>query len=895
MNTSLPIYQVKEAFLDAVQKSNVVILSAETGSGKSTQIPQILLQKLNLSSISTQPRRLACVSLAERVREEMGDSIGEFVGYKTAFEEDYKEESNRILFTTDGLLAASGIESFHKVVIMDEVHERSLNIEVLIAWAKKKLKEGSGMKFILMSATFDCKELSSFFEEFHPIVVNCPKSPYHVEEIQDTIHTSVYLAVKYAREGKNILCFFAGKGDIEKAEKALREDLPSKDFFIFSVHGDQTVEEQCPAFSHVFPSTKIILCTNICQTSITIDDIDVVIDNGEAKVSRIQNGIKGLFLENISKSDCMQRRGRAGRTKDGIYILCSNSGINSRKSYPDPEIQRVFLTETVLRLASLGLDASELEFLHQPSKKAIREAKDKLVALGGLDEDGKITDIGLRMSFLPLDAVYARMMLETEKYGEKVLDAMAKICAVLEVGGLFQYKNPKGKFFYFTKESQSDLLAGMDVFNWIEEKLGSKLSPLDSLDSFPWKDFGLNRKSYEKAKEYYLKVKELPWDYTESLDMDEENDSIQSEYMIRKLLLRCIVISMINYVQTIHFYEDEYDDYYDYDYGFNMRRKHGIIEKLDENSCLIENSLSHILAIPKTIEYKQKSFFPMDTFWDIGGRKKSTNLKKREKEDPNEIQTSVPKYAEQFEKKKITILTNATRLDKELLLDAFGKDGDFLVNHFSGWHDAITERFYINENHVSFKLRDGREFKIYGITGHHSDAEFLYFEPETYNEFLKKPVPEEDRSIQIGNKKLSFGKVFFPLNKHDRERLRNNPSYHPMLDSIGNFCPTEVPLSPIAEPHLSKLVEVAIEKEYQNLCDKEDAIERLDSSTDRAKRKKARLLKRERKRHDKIETTKYWRGKLPFASGDMIYSVILSEEDIVGDKKLFWMSMIHSQ
>ena len=559
----LPIYQIKDDIIAAVKNNNVIIITAETGSGKSTQIPQMLLKELNLTSISTQPRRLACVSLFDRVKQEIGDS--EVVGYKTAFEEEYTPDKNRILFVTDGLLVAAGSKCDYDCIIIDEVHEQSLNIEVLIAWAKLSLKNGNNKKFIFMSATLNTDILKNFFKDFNPVIINCPGSPHEIKTLYNNKVKPEVLAVDYAVKGKNVMMFLPGKKEIENMVIAIRNSLPSSDrYVIYQVHGDQTIDEQRPIFSNISPKVKIILCTNICQTSITVSDIDVVIDLGKAKIAEIEDGMKALVLKDISQSDCLQRKGRVGRTKPGIYILNSHTPLKVRPKYPIPEIQRMFLSEVVLKLASYNINIEELEFLHQPPKNLIKTAKEECISLGALTKDNELTDLGLRISLLPLNVKTAKMLITAEEYNKDVLDSVMKIAAIQQIGGLIYHGKNRTSYSKFTKEHNSDLLAEMDIFDYISANT-----------RINFKDEGLNERNYLKAVEYYTKLKSMTWIMKNKYTGDT-----------RKAVIECIIKSAT---------KNDIFDFRTFDYDCELKK--------DMSSCVFGTL---VLGTPKVIHFEKE-------------------------------------------------------------------------------------------------------------------------------------------------------------------------------------------------------------------------------------------------------------------------------------------------
>ena len=410
---NLPIAEYKENIIEAVRDHAFTIITAETGSGKSTQVPQYLAEYYN-QVVVTEPRIMAAKTLAKRVAEEMGATLGNEVGYKTGYDKCSSPDS-KILYCTDGLqLIRTIFNENHKkenVLIIDEVHEWNLNIETLIAWCKH-MKDVWKTKVVVMSATMDMIALADFFGE-DVVVLSIPGTLYDVSveerrafEIVDTIIENIY-------DNKNILVFVSGKREIANVIKEL--EIFDLNATVLPLHGEMEWDDQKKCFEE-YPNSKVIVATNVAQTSLTIPDIDVVVDTGEARISETNDGIQGLFLRPISRADILQRKGRAGRTKNGKYILCSSTPISDRPEFTIPEIQRSILDRVVLQLAAIGLDAEELEFFHQPDKQAILNAKNEVTVIGALS-DNKVTELGYKIVKIPVSVQFARMIVEAEKYG----------------------------------------------------------------------------------------------------------------------------------------------------------------------------------------------------------------------------------------------------------------------------------------------------------------------------------------------------------------------------------------------------------------------------------------------------------------------------------------------
>lgn len=527
-NTNLPIYDKKDLIVNSVRNNDITIITAETGSGKSTQVPQYLYNE-GYDVIVTQPRRIACVSLATRVAEEMGNSS--VVGYHTAFEST-KTADTKVLFCTDGLQMAKAVSNkaiqSNTVLIIDEVHEWNLNIETLIAWVKNEKKSfGSKIKVVLMSATVDVESLVDFYND--AATVNAISVPNRNFEVSWNFKHSFDLAEVVwdkVAQGKNVLIFQPGKKEIEDCIKEIREGI-SPAVKVLPMHGELSIENQKACFRK-YSEPKVVVATNIAQTSITIDDIDVVVDTGIEKVIEVEDGIEGLCSRDISKADCTQRAGRAGRTKSGEYYLCSDSKYEDRLNFPVPEMQRLLLDKVVLKLLSIDLDAEELEFFHQPSIESIKASKMSLKSYGAIDKHGRITDIGRKMVKLPTSSKCSRMLIEAEK--NDVLSDMITIISVIENGSLINFKkmvdsgwvSRPAQYSDFTDQRKSDLIAELDIYNSLRN---------GEIDD-PYNE-GINLRNYSRIREYRGKLERVVKD---SFEGDVHISERNNDGIIRSLL-----------------------------------------------------------------------------------------------------------------------------------------------------------------------------------------------------------------------------------------------------------------------------------------------------------------------------------------------------------------------
>ena len=500
----LPTHDFIDEIIEAVNQNQVTILTAETGAGKSSQVPQYLAENGYNRVIVTQPRILAARNLSRRVREEWSERNSEdaskIIGYRTAHERD-DSGNTKILYCTDGLqmvreLTGSGTLD-GQILVLDEVHEWNENMEVLVAWAKKRALENPKFKILIMSATFDVDKLADYFTQDleEPAVLKIPGRYFEVKNrMGKNLLNEIFTQIE--NPGRNILVFLPGKSEIRDVSEAISPKAAAAGIEIIPLHAQLEIEEQQRAFGS-YPNGKIILSTNIAQTSVTIDDIDMVIDSGLERRSEVRNGVEGLFIAQISQADCSQRAGRAGRTKPGEYVLAAYDKMEclpfeERAKYSTPEIMRKHLDRLVLRLASINIDIEMLDFYHSPSKTSIKRAKKTLRALGAIDNNGEITNLGRQMEKFPVSSKYARMLVEAEKYDQSLKAKLATIIAIQEVDGIVKGGATYTGWRKLTKKTKSDLLAQHDVFLAIQN---------DQVDPEKYEDYGIIFKNIIKARE----------------------------------------------------------------------------------------------------------------------------------------------------------------------------------------------------------------------------------------------------------------------------------------------------------------------------------------------------------------------------------------------------------
>ncbi|KAK5838923.1 probable pre-mRNA-splicing factor ATP-dependent RNA helicase DEAH4 isoform X1 [Gossypium arboreum] len=441
---NLPIVQFEKKIVETVDQNPVVVIIGETGSGKSTQLSQMLHRKgyTNSGIVSvTQPRRVAAVSVSRRVAQELGVRLGEEVGYAIRFE-DRTSERTQIKYLTDGVLLRESLSNpelnQYSVIILDEAHERSLNTDILLGLMKRLVRRrASNLKVLITSATLDGEKVSKFFSDCPLLTVPGKLFPveifYSKERPISYLESSLKTAMDiHVREPEgDILIFMTGQDDIEKLVSKLEDKVRSleegscMDAIILPLHGSLPPEMQVRAFSPPPPNCRrFIVATNIAETSLTVDGVVYVIDSGYVKQRQYNpaTGMYSLDVVQISKVQANQRAGRAGRTRPGkCYRLYP-----SRVYHDDfldvtvPEIQRSSLAGSVLYLKSLDLpdiDILKFDFLDPPSTESLEDALKQLYLIDAIDENGSITSIGRTMAELPLEPSLSRTLIEANEYG----------------------------------------------------------------------------------------------------------------------------------------------------------------------------------------------------------------------------------------------------------------------------------------------------------------------------------------------------------------------------------------------------------------------------------------------------------------------------------------------
>lgn len=436
---NLPVSQKKQDIADAIRDNQVVIVAGETGSGKTTQLPKICLELgRGITGLigHTQPRRLAARTVADRIADELETSLGGCIGYKVRFN-DQVSDTTQVKLMTDGILLAEIQQDRlllqYDTIIIDEAHERSLNIDFLLGYLRELLPRRPDLKVIITSATIDPQRFSKHFHNAPVIEVSGRTYPVEVryrpvvEDADDTNRDqlqAIFDAVdELGQESRgDILIFMSGEREIRDTADALnRRDLPHTE--ILPLYARLSNAEQNRVFqSHT--GRRIVLATNVAETSLTVPGIKYVIDPGTARISRysFRTKVQRLPIEPVSQASANQRKGRCGRVSEGICIrLYSEDDFINRPEFTDPEILRTNLASVILQMTALGLgDIAAFPFVEAPDKRNIQDGVKLLEELGAItqseDQHYKLTPSGRSLAQLPVDPRLAKMVLEAQRY-----------------------------------------------------------------------------------------------------------------------------------------------------------------------------------------------------------------------------------------------------------------------------------------------------------------------------------------------------------------------------------------------------------------------------------------------------------------------------------------------
>ncbi|WEH34363.1 ATP-dependent RNA helicase HrpA [Streptomyces sp. AM 4-1-1] len=494
----LPVSQKKDEILEAIRDHQVVIVAGETGSGKTTQIPKICMELgrgVRGMIGHTQPRRIAARTVAERVADELDTPLGEAVGWKVRFTDQVNPEATFVKLMTDGILLAE-IQTDRELlaydtIIIDEAHERSLNIDFLLGYLARLLPKRPDLKVVITSATIDPERFARHFGEAPIVEVSGRTYPVEVryrplleDESEDADRdqiTAICEAVdELQAEGQgDILVFLSGEREIRDTADALnKRNLRLTE--VLPLYARLSHAEQHRVFQR-HTGRRVVLATNVAETSLTVPGIKYVIDPGTARISRYSHRTKvqRLPIERISQASANQRKGRCGRTSDGICVrLYSEDDFLTRPEFTDPEILRTNLASVILQMTAAGLgDIEKFPFIDPPDHRNIRDGVQLLQELGALDpgekETGKrLTPLGRQLSQLPVDPRLARMVVEAERNG-CVREVMV-IAAALSIQDprerpaekQTQADQQHARF----KDETSDFLAFLNLWRYLREQ-----------------------------------------------------------------------------------------------------------------------------------------------------------------------------------------------------------------------------------------------------------------------------------------------------------------------------------------------------------------------------------------------------------------------------------------
>ncbi|KAJ6340697.1 hypothetical protein OIU77_008452 [Salix suchowensis] len=462
---TLPIYPYRDELLKAINEHQVIIIVGETGSGKTTQIPQYLHEAgfTKRGKVGcTQPRRVAAMSVAARVSQEMGVKLGHEVGYSIRFE-DCTSDKTVLKYMTDGMLLREFLGepdlAGYSVVMVDEAHERTLSTDILFGLVKDIARFRPDLKLLISSATLDAEKFSDYFDSApifkipgrrFPVEIHYTKAP-EADYLDAAVVT--VLQIHVTQPPGDILIFLTGQEEIETAEEIMRHrtrGLGTKiaELIICPIYANLPTELQAKIFEPTPEGArKVVLATNIAETSLTIDGIKYVIDPGFCKMKSYnpRTGMESLLVTPISKASAMQRAGRSGRTGPGkcYRLYTAYNYLHDLEDNTIPEIQRTNLANVVLTLKSLGIhDLINFDFMDPPPSEALLKALELLFALSALNKLGELTKVGRRMAEFPLDPMLSKAIVASDKY--KCSDEIISIAAMLSVGNSIFYR-PKDK------------------------------------------------------------------------------------------------------------------------------------------------------------------------------------------------------------------------------------------------------------------------------------------------------------------------------------------------------------------------------------------------------------------------------------------------------------------
>ncbi|GAA0806602.1 ATP-dependent RNA helicase HrpA [Spirilliplanes yamanashiensis] len=541
----LPVSRRREDILAAIRDHQVVVVAGETGSGKTTQLPKMCLELgrgVRGTIGHTQPRRIAARTVAERIAEELGVPLGAAVGYKVRFT-DQASDDTLVKVMTDGILLAElqtdRMLSKYDTIIIDEAHERSLNIDFILGYLKQLLPRRPDLKVVITSATIDPQRFADHFGGAPIVEVSGRTYPVEVryrplvevdddegtEEPRDQIEAICEAVDELAGEAPgDVLVFLSGEREIRDTADALaKRNLRNTE--ILPLYARLSAAEQHRVFQ---PHTgrRVVLATNVAETSLTVPGIRYVVDPGTARISRYSNRLKvqRLPIEPVSQASANQRKGRCGRTSDGICIrLYSEEDFASRPEFTDPEILRTNLASVILQMSSLGLgDLAAFPFVDPPDRRTVADGVKLLEELGAFDRDGRLTALGRKLAQLPVDPRLARMVIEADAGG--VVPEVLVVAAALSIQDPRERPAEKQqaadeKHARFTDRT-SDFLTLINLWKYLREQQEERSSSafrrmckaefLNYLRVREWQDVHAQLRQVARTLGIESKARELP-------------------------------------------------------------------------------------------------------------------------------------------------------------------------------------------------------------------------------------------------------------------------------------------------------------------------------------------------------------------------------------------------
>ncbi|BBY26718.1 ATP-dependent RNA helicase HrpA [Mycolicibacterium sediminis] len=505
----LPVSERRDDIAAAIRDNQVVVVAGETGSGKTTQLPKICLELgrgVRGTIGHTQPRRLAARTVAQRIADELGTDLGDVIGYTVRFT-DQASDRTLVKLMTDGILLAEMQRDrrllAYDTLILDEAHERSLNIDFLLGYLRELLPRRPDLKVIVTSATIEPGRFAAHFGGA-PIVevsgrtypVEIRYRPLEVEtsadvdeddpdgdDVRTEVRDQTEAVVDAVRELEaelpgDVLVFLSGEREIRDTAEALRDAFKGdrRSTEILPLYARLPTADQQKVFSPSHSGRRVVLATNVAETSLTVPGIRYVVDPGTARISRYsrRTKVQRLPIEPISQASAAQRAGRSGRTAPGVCIrLYSEDDFDSRPRFTDPEILRTNLAAVILQMAALGLgDVEAFPFLDPPEARSIRDGVTLLQELGAFDRQGAITDVGRRLARLPLDPRIGRMILQADDEG--CVREVLVLAAALSIPDprerpIDREEAAKQKHARFADE-HSDFVSFLNLWNYLSEQ-----------------------------------------------------------------------------------------------------------------------------------------------------------------------------------------------------------------------------------------------------------------------------------------------------------------------------------------------------------------------------------------------------------------------------------------